>query len=476
MTAEQPLSPSEDIPPTVSSPNLDIAPDPAGTLSSASSDVVGQMGGFKRLLGASAWLLSANSVALGLGFAQSILIARVLGPHEYGLLALVMTYPTTVGQVLDSRAWEAATAYLIRYRAAGDHAKAAAVAKLCYLIDTATAVLAVAAVAATSQLAARLLLKNEALANLLLAFATTLLAGAPAGTSLVLLRVAGRFRAVALQNTVSAVIRFLAIVTALVQVGTLRSVVWAYVAAGAATALLALWSGSVGARSLGLGGLGRVFTTPLGPLRRDIHGIARFLTVTSVSGLLKVVQRQGDILLVGYVLGPASAGFVRLARLFSDLLNVPVAPVYEASYPAFATLWRHGRVRELRALARKVTLSSSAFGLSGALVLVLMAEPLVRLTAGAEYVPAALPLRLFAVAMGLAVSTSVWHPLLVTMDRPGRSLIANAAGIVVQVLILLLGLSQLGTLAAGLAYLGFYLTWIPLVGLAVSKTYNEAPH
>jgi O-antigen/teichoic acid export membrane protein len=89
------------------------------------------VGGFRRLLGNSAWLLSANAAALGLGFLQMLILARVLGPKPYGVLALVMTYPATVNQVFDSRAWEAATSYLVRYRAEGNAAKAAAVAMLC---------------------------------------------------------------------------------------------------------------------------------------------------------------------------------------------------------------------------------------------------------------------------------------------------------------------------------------------------------
>src|SRR5689334_1624025 len=403
-------------------------------------------GGFRRLIGNSVWLFSANAAALGLGFLQMLILARVLGPKPYGLLALVMTYPATVNQMFDSRAWEAATMYLVRYRAEGNVAKAAAVAKLCYLVDAGTALLALVVVLVTAPWAARVFLKDPSLTTLVMAFGVTILAGVPAGTSLVLLRVAGRFRLVALQNLLNASLRFAAVLTALFVVGTLQA---------------------VGARAVGLGGLRSIAGSRLGLLRGDGPGIARFLTITNVNGLLKVAQRQGDILLVGYFLGPAAAGFIRLARSFSDLLNVPVAPVYEASYPTFASLWRHRRLPELRGLARRVTQSSAAFGLAGALILVVAGGTLLRLSAGAQYRPATLPLQLFAVATGLAVSTSVWHPLLVAMDRPGRSLVAMAAGVTVQLAVLLAGVPSLGAPAAGVAYLAFYLTWIPIVGLTL---------
>jgi O-antigen/teichoic acid export membrane protein len=430
-------------------------------------------GGFRRLLGNSAWLLSANAAALGLGFLQMLILARVLGPKPYGLLALVMTYPATVNQVFDSRAWEAATSYLVRYRAEGNAAKAAAVAKLCYLVDATTALLALVVVVVSAPWAARVFLKDPTLSPLVMAFAVTILAGVPAGTSLVLLRVAGRFRLVALQNLLNASLRFAAVVTALFVIGSLQAVVGAYVVAMLAGALVSIWMGRVGARAVGLGGLRPILAARLELLRGDGGGIARFLTITNVNGLLKVAQRQGDILLVGYFLGPAAAGFIRLARSFSDLLNVPVAPVYEASYPTFASLWRHRRLHELRRLARRVTQSSAAFGVAGALVLVVAGGTLLRLTAGAQYGPATVPLQLFAVATGLAVSTSVWHPLLVAMDRPGRSLVAMAAGVIVQLAVLLAGVSSLGAAAAGVAYLAFYLTWVPIVGLTLRSVYRH---
>jgi O-antigen/teichoic acid export membrane protein len=100
-------------------------------------------------------------------------------------------------------------------------------------------------------------------------------------------------------------------------------------------------------------------------------------------------------------------------------------------------------------------------------VLVVGAHQIVLLTAGAKYLPAVVPLQLFAVAMGLAVATGAWHPLLLAMGHPGRSLLAMCAGVSVQLVILLVGLPAIGTSAAGLAYLGFYLVWIPVVGLSL---------
>ena len=424
-------------------------------------------GGFRRLLAASAWLFSAKSIALALSFLQVIVVARVLEPRAYGLLALITTYTGTVNQLLDSRAWETATAYLIRYKAEGDLPKASALAKLCFLIDGATAVVALLLVAMTAPWAAQWLFKDLALAPLLTIFAATLVANAPTGTSMVLLRVAGRFRSVAFQNAITAAIRLVAVVVAVITTGTLASIVWAYVVAAAASGGLMLWMGWRGARTLGLRSLPSVFKTPVGILRPDFRGIARFLAITNANGTLKLAHRFGDILLVGYALGPADAGFVRLARSFSDLMNVPVVPMNETSYPAFASLFREGRRRELRALVRRVTMSATLVGVIGAGLLIVLAGPLVRLTVGPQFEPAIVPLRLFAVGMAVAVATSIWHPLLLAIDRPGRSFAALLAGVGVQLAIVAGAIVPMGLAAAGIAYTACHVIWSVIVGYTV---------
>ena len=93
---------------------------------------------FRRVLSHSGWVLSANTVTLVLSFAQGILVARVLGVEQYGILALITTYTTTINQFVDSRVWETATKFVIQYKETGELPRASAVVKLCYLVDALT--------------------------------------------------------------------------------------------------------------------------------------------------------------------------------------------------------------------------------------------------------------------------------------------------------------------------------------------------
>ncbi len=68
---------------------------------------------FQRLLANAGWLLTSDVVASGLGFTQTIILARVLGVEQFGVFALIQTYSTTVNQFVDSRVWEAVVKFAL---------------------------------------------------------------------------------------------------------------------------------------------------------------------------------------------------------------------------------------------------------------------------------------------------------------------------------------------------------------------------
>ena len=422
--------------------------------------------GFGRLLGSSGWLLAGNVVALALGFIQLVVVARVLGPASYGLLALMTTYAITVNQLVDSRSWETATTYLARYRAEGDRARAVSLVKLCYLLDAGTALTALVLVAGTSGLAARLLLRDPTLAPLIVVYAAVIVASAPVGASLALARVAGRFDWVATYHAGSAAARLGAVLIALTVADTLQSVVAAHAVAATVVGFASLVLGRRSARLLGLSGLRRA---PLATLRGELRDIIWFLSLSNASALLKMLQRHADVLIVGYLMTPASAGFVRLARSFADLINAPVVPIYEAGLPAFSDLAAKGERVELRRLASRVTATCALAGAAGLVIIALAAAALVRSLAGEAYAPAVPLVRLFALGMAIGVATSAWHPLLLVVRRPAQSLIALALGTAVQLAALVVLLPVLGLPAAGLAFIGFYLVWTLVVGRSLAR-------
>ena len=73
-----------------------------------------------RVVQNSAHLFSSNSVSLVLSIVQSILAARMLGPAGFGLIAIVMSYASTVNGLLSFRMSELVVRYGGRYLEEGE--------------------------------------------------------------------------------------------------------------------------------------------------------------------------------------------------------------------------------------------------------------------------------------------------------------------------------------------------------------------
>jgi O-antigen/teichoic acid export membrane protein len=424
----------------------------------------------RRILSHSGWLLGASGVATLLSVAQLAVVARFLGAESYGVLTVVITYTPTVSQFLDSRAWETAIAYVVKYREAHELQRARAVVKLCAMVDAVTGVAAVAGVAVTASWASAVLNASDS-GPLMRLYAWSLLFSIPVGISSALLRIGNRFDWIAYHSVAAAGIRFVMVIVAAGMGGGIEMVLAAYVASTAlSTAVLVLMA----RRAASALGIHRWSRAPLGLLKSEWRGLFAFLGTTNASALLKVFQRNGDVLLVGAILNPTAAGYVRAARSLTDLINVPVGPLYTASYPEFVTLWRHGNRERLREVAGRLTMFASAMALGGAGALLIGAPVVISLVLGADYMPAVPLVRWLAVAMALAVATSTWHPLLLAIEQPGRSLAAIGFGVTFQIAVLLVALPALGAQAAGVAYLAFYLIWIPVAGFGVTRGLRHA--
>src|SRR5574342_174913 len=80
-------------------------------------------------------LVVANCAGAGLSLIQGILVARWLGPEQYGIAALVMNYPSLVYTFFDARSVEASVKYLNEFHAGGEPNRVLAMCKLGYVVD-----------------------------------------------------------------------------------------------------------------------------------------------------------------------------------------------------------------------------------------------------------------------------------------------------------------------------------------------------
>lgn len=327
-------------------------------------------------------LTASGVIGAGIVVIQGLFLARWLGPRGYGTVALVSAYPAIVAAVLSPDSPQATVRYLAQRDAAADRAGALAVCRVAYLADILVGGVSLLLVAVTATWAEGHVLRVDGTAGLLVLMAVALLLASPAHAATATLVHARRYRVIAVEQVLNAAVRSALMVAAVGMgqgpAGAVRGAAAGYVLHGISMSIL----GVAEERRRWHGTWLRADTAELGRARREM---LRFLAWTDLGAFLATLTKQVDVLFLGWFVGPAEAGYYRLARSVAALPGYVVGPLQSAAYPRLAKSWSTGG--DLRTeLCHHVRLG---IGLATAgLVGVLLFPVVIPLVAGAGFQPA----------------------------------------------------------------------------------------
>jgi O-antigen/teichoic acid export membrane protein len=356
---------------------------------------------------------ASQAIAIAFAAVQGIIVARILGPRSYGLVALIVGIPALAYVFFDIRSVDAAVRYLGEFVGAGRDAEALAFFRLTILADIAVSMVALAVVTAASHWAAVHVARDQSVAVLLVVYAVGIVCHAPAiGSSAVLMTV-GRYRMLAALTVVVSIVRAVLIVGLVAGGLGVAGAVVGGAAAQATEGLLLLVAGSrISRDAWGSGWM----SADLAPLRPRYPEILRFLFWSDFGSLLGLVTKQLDIVVVGYFAGPTQAGYYRLAKSLGSLPGVVISPLQNVTYQRFARLRAAGG-EEVRMALRRVALVV-ALPLAALTILTIPVVPIaLRIVAGPRYVPAAVAAQVF-VALSTVWMLTFWlKPIALTLQE-----------------------------------------------------------
>lgn len=416
-------------------------------------------------------LFASSAVNTLLGLIHSVIIARLLGVEGFGLFSLVTAFTYLVNQVVDSRAWETAIKYVTERHSEGDKAGASAVLKFCYLVDGATAIVAVSLIVIAADAAARLFIKDISSAHLIRLFSLVLILEIPIGTSSAIIRAANRAGMLAYQQVGTTAIRLCLTTAALALNFGVPGLLLAYLVASLCGSIIALKFAAVARKSLNLPPLRTVSLNLLKGKRREM---AAFLGATNLHALVKIVQGKGDVLLLGVLLSPVAVGYYQLGRKIAALLGFPTTPLDQSTYPEFFRLARAGAHSRLRKFMFQTTILECAVAATSTVFVVSAMHWVIYFSAGAPFLPAVPVARYLCVGTGIAVACGTLRPFVLARGGPLLPLFATSLAMFVQLSALLLCVPHSGLMGAGVAHVASVSTWLVVMLVCVARVWPPA--
>jgi O-antigen/teichoic acid export membrane protein len=192
------------------------------------------------------------------------------------------------------------------------------------------------------------------------------------------------------------------------------------------------------------------------------HEIKVMLLSLKLDGLRKIATDKADVVILGLFTDIHGVGLYKMAKQLAGYLSRLSNPIYTALYPEIARLYHEGGLDSLPRFIGQLTRWLVAGVGTSALLITLLAGPVVPIVFGVEYTPA---LPLFYVMMLIHVwLVLIWAPgLLLTLDKARQLTTINLASALILVSLLFVLAPTWGATGATIALVANYWVWTALI-------------
>jgi len=406
----------------------------------------------KRVLRNSSYLLSSNSISLGLNMVQSIFAARLLGVTELGVLAAITGFASTINRLFSFRMGDLVVKYLGNYLPEKENDRAAALVKIAAITEAASSVLAFLLLMLLAPLGARYFAKDLAYTPLFRFYGIFILGSFMAETATGVLQSTDRFNQQAIVNLGQSLLTAAIILAAFLVRGNLIMVVGAYLIGkmvlGLAPVVLAWHSMNA---NLGKGWW-RAPLTDLPPWRE----LARFGISTNLSATVNMLVRDSEVLWVNLFLSPTAGGYYKVAIAIASFIPIPITPFISTTFPEISRCTAARAWKQLRGLLQKVSMISAALTAIVAVVVIFFGKYLI-LFYGAEFLPSYPALMVLLVGYGVSNLVFWNRPLLLALNLPVYPFWATFISGAVKVSLAFLVIPAFGYVGAAVLLTGYFL-------------------
>jgi O-antigen/teichoic acid export membrane protein len=398
---------------------------------------------------------------------QSIFVVRLLGVTDFGILGTITLFTSVVNKFASFRMSELVIKYVGEYTVEGNEGKAAAVFKSAGIIETITSFFAFGLIWLLAPLGAQYFAKDIATTNWFILYGLIVLANFMIESSTGLLQIFDRFKIIAGTTIGQSILTVTLVGVVYYYQGGLYEIVLVYMAGKMAGAIaLAVSAVVLATQRWG----SNWWRAPVGQLRDRANELVKFAFSTNISATINLVNKDGELLWVSALTGPTGAGYYKLALSLANLIQLPISPLPQATYPELSREVAARNWGNMRFVLRQGSIMAFAYSALAGVFLLIFGRPLIAFFYTPEFLPSYPALLILMVGL-LFANTFYWNRIallsLGLADYPAK---VNSIAAVLKLIGIFAIVPIFGYLGSAALLSGFYLF---SVTLNVRKTFSE---
>ena len=412
-------------------------------------------------------LIRGRGAAAIMAFAATTLMARSLGPAEFGMVVLMHTYAMLVRALLDFGSVDAVVRYGVPAHDESDSHTLGRLIRLCRRIDRQTCIAATLLALIVAPLAGPSMGMDNQHVMLLMAYSLVLITTGT-GTAAGVLRLYDRFDILGRQMTIAPTIRFFGVVIAWWLSAPIQVFVAIWASAYAAENFYLMWHAKHKYNThikQALAG-----ASVKGAKLTDFEGLRHFLWMTYWQSNLDLLPKHITTVLVGYLLGPTEAGLLRLARELSSMLSKPAILIRQVIFVDLTRNWNQGN-SAFDVIAYRTALFGGALGLLFVMTSYFFGEHLLATLLGQQFVAAKSVLTFMLLAATLDLAASPLRSALYAMGDAAKAIRLYVMSTTIYLGLFVVLTKSIGLVGAGVA--ASIAAALPLIGMLVIIRRNK---
>ena len=426
----------------------------------------------ERLVRNASWLFASDAIAYIFRFITIALSARALGPQNFGVLVIIQTYVGIIDKLLNFQAWQGVIKFGIDRLKSNNREDILSLLKFFFFLDFTTGLIGFLTAWVFSSWLGSLFSWDTTTIQLTALYSLVILFNV-SGTSIGILRLFDRFRLLALQRVVSAGFKLICTLIVFIENLGFKEFLFVWMATTIVEYMLYF---AFAIYTLQQENLKGIIKAPLHRLREIYAELIRFVLSTNMNGTIIMCVRELDTIIVGKILGEATAGLYKIAKQFAWTLTQVSNPVYEAIYPELVNLWGSGKPNRFLQLILQTGAAIGGLASFAWMIFFFFGDFILAITVGTQYIQAYPVLLWYMAGVVIGIFGVPLSPAILAMGHAHIVLLIHLTSAIFFFTSLPILLNRFDIAGAGIAFVAYYLFWSTLMILVTLKYYlNSHP-